>query len=125
MANRNRQAGHDFERAVVKELKDIGYGYVVTSRSESRNMDNLGVDIFDRKNELPVYIQCKNSASSVQYAKLLNSNLLPKDKATVIFHKKTHKVNKIFVSDGEFVIMDKEFFYELLKIYKENRNDKK
>ena len=55
MANRNRTAGNNFERLIVNELKELGFDDVVTSRAESRNMDNRGVDIFG--NNFPFYIQ--------------------------------------------------------------------
>ena len=122
MANRNRTAGHAYERQVVRELKNMGFKTVITSRSESRNMDNAGVDIFDTEDEpqdenhyiLPIHIQCKNSKTNVNYHNLLTSELLPKDKETVIFHKKTEKVGNKFMPRGEYVIMTKELFYELL-----------
>lgn len=116
--NRNRTAGHNYERIIIKDLKILGYTSVVTSRAESRNMDNAGVDIFDTKNgekELPFHVQCKNTTQKVDYPKLLNSELLPKDKPTFIFHKKTKKVNTRFMPEGEYVIMKKEDFYKLIK----------
>ena len=44
MANRNRTAGNQYERDIVNELKEHGYD-VVTTRSESRNADNAGIDV--------------------------------------------------------------------------------
>ena len=131
MANRNRNAGNGYERKIVNELKGMNFPSVITSRSESRNMDNAGVDIFDTKqnpNEgeriLPVHIQCKNSKTNVNYHKLLTSEDLPDDKDTVIFHKKTEKVGNRFYGRGEYVIMKKETFYDLLN-HKTNEPMKK
>ena len=45
MSNRNRTAGHDWEREVIKDLKDIGYSEAVSSRQASRETDNAGIDI--------------------------------------------------------------------------------
>lgn len=112
-ANRNRNAGNGYERLIVNELKGEGYEDVVTSRAESRNMDNKGVDIFGAS--LPVHIQCKNSKSWQDLHKLLTSELLPDDKPTVVFHRKTKKANTRFVTQGDYVSMKKEDFYELLK----------
>ena len=81
-------------------------------------MDNAGVDIFDTKQsdkELPFHIQCKNSKSIIDYNKLLSSDLLPEDKPTFIFHKKTKKANTRFVTQGEYVILKKEDFYKLIE----------
>ena len=111
--NRNRTAGHNFERAIVIELKEIGYEDVVTSRAESRNMDNAGVDIFGK--DFPYYIQCKNSKTYQKLHELITSELLPTDKPTIVFQRKTRKVTTKFVTEGDYVSMKKEVFYELLK----------
>lgn len=117
MANRNRTAGLNFERQIVLEVKELGFS-AVTSRAESRNMDNKGVDIFSpigEDNQLPVHIQCKNTTINPKYDVLLSSELLPKDKPTVVFHKKTKKAKSKFMSSGDYVILKKEDFYNLLK----------
>jgi hypothetical protein len=113
MANRNRTAGNNFERLVVNELKEQGFEDVVTSRAESRNMDNRGVDIFG--NSLPIYVQCKCSKSYPKNHDLLTSELLPTDKPTVVFHRLVKKANTRFVTQGDYVTMTKEDFYKLLK----------
>lgn len=112
MANRNRTAGNNYERLVVNELKERGFEDVVTSRAESRNMDNAGVDVFGAS--LPVHIQCKNSKTWQNLHELLTSDKLPKDKPTVIFQRKTRKANTKFVTEGDYVSMSKEVFYEIL-----------
>lgn len=128
MSNRNREAGNQYERDLVNELKEIGYD-VVTSRAESRNMDAKKVDVFsplgtDPERTLPYYIQSKFTASNPSYTSLLES--MPKDRPGLIFHKKSesykckdYKTRHRTV--GEFVIMNKELFYKLLNdsnIYK-------
>lgn len=112
MGRNNRTAGNGYERAIVRELKEYGYSDAVTTRSESRNMDNRGVDIMG--DNLPVYIQCKNSQNTPNIHKLLTSKLLPNDKPVVVFHKKTKKSAKNFVKEGEYVYMTKEDFYNML-----------
>ena len=111
-ANRNRTAGHNFEREIVKELKGLGYDEVVTSRAESRNMDNAGVDIFGKG--FPYYIQCKNSKTWQDIHGLITSEKLPTDKPTLVFQKKTKKVGERFLKEGDYVSMKKEDFYEML-----------
>jgi Holliday junction resolvase len=112
-SNRNRTAGNNFERLIVRELKELGYDDVVTSRSESKNMDDRGVDIFGP--DFPYYIQCKNSKTYQKLHDLITSEKLPKDKPTVVFQRKTRKANTKFVTEGDYVSMKKEDFYELLK----------
>jgi hypothetical protein len=122
MNNRNnRTAGHNYERLIVKELNEQFNCQAVTSRSESRNMDNAGVDVFGEN--LPVNIQCKNSKSNLKIIQLFENynkniaNIKSKahsEKPLVIFHKKTKKANKKFITEGEFVILRKEDFYNLI-----------
>jgi len=116
-SNRNRSAGHSLERLIVRELKELGYD-AVTARAESRNMDNRGIDIFSPpycSNPLPVHIQCKNTVINPHYEDLLTSELLPNDKPTVVVHRKTKKANSRFVTQGDYVIIKKNDFYNLIK----------
>ena len=110
MANRNRTAGHAYELQIVNELKEMGYD-AVTSRAESRNLDNKGVDIVT---DFPFHIQCKNSANNPDYHKLHESDLLPEDKPFAVFHKKTERKGNVFRKQGEYVILKKEDFYRIL-----------
>ena len=51
---------------IVKELKDLGFECVVTSRSESKAKDNDKVDIIDKCGQLPfnIQIQIKKTAAT-------------------------------------------------------------
>lgn len=115
MANRNRDAGHNYERKIVKELKELGYDKVVTSRAESRNMDNSGVDIFDPTDTFKFYIQNKIYKSYPKLHELIFGDIVNKDKPMLVFHKKVVKKGDRFYPQGEFVSMSKETFYKLLK----------
>lgn len=114
MANRNRNAGNQYERDIVNELKELGYKNVVTSRSESRNMDNSKVDIFDPTEEFPYFIQNKVYKSYPNLNDLINGDDVNKGKPMLVFHKKVKKANVKFLTEGEFVSMSKETFYNLL-----------
>ncbi len=112
----NRRRGHNYERQIVKELKEIGFEGIVTSRAESKNMDDRGVDIFDlnqTSTTMPFYVQCKLSTKNIAYDELLASEKLPKDKPLIIFHKKAEKANTNFTVKGEYVILNKKDFYNL------------
>lgn len=117
--NRNRQAGHGFEREIVNELKDLGYPSLVTSRAESRNMDNRGVDIFDNGleggPEFPYYIQNKTMVNQPNFHKLITAETLPTNKPTIVFYRQTEKAGKRFMKRGDYVVMDKKTFYNLIK----------
>ena len=96
----SRRRGHDFERKIVKELKELGFK-AGSSRSESRSMDSKGVDIISE--DFPFYVQCKCSCNSVNYGKLLS--VIPDEKIPVVFHRKTKRRDKNFIVEGEVKMM--------------------
>tara|TARA_X000001382_G_scaffold130921_2_gene127870 strand:+ start:1358 stop:1723 length:366 start_codon:yes stop_codon:yes gene_type:complete len=112
LSNRNRNAGHAYERKIRNELKQLGYTDVVTSRSESRNMDNMGVDLFG--DSLPFHVQCKRSKQNLNSFDLIHRENAPNDKPIVIFHDKVVRRGTRFRSLGEFVTMDKQIFYDII-----------
>ena len=60
LAKRSRRKGHDLERFVVNELKEIGYNFCKTARLGSKILDDCGVDVV---NGPPLLIQCKSGYS--------------------------------------------------------------
>ena len=81
---RNRRRGNDYERKIAKELRELGFSGVVTSRSESKNMDNNKVDLIDTENKLPCYIQLKKTTSTPQYFSIQKETTVPKDKFVIL-----------------------------------------
>jgi hypothetical protein len=45
----NKRRGSDYERQIAKELRELGYTEVVTSRSESKAMDDAKIDLIDNQ----------------------------------------------------------------------------
>lgn len=95
-----RNKGHTFERKFVEYLKIYGYE-AVTSRSESKRMDDKGVDIIDNT---PFYFQCKAVERSINNHDIINR--MPTEKMPVVVHKKNNK--------GTLVTMKLEHFANLL-----------
>lgn len=62
-----RNKGHRYETKIAQELRNLGFIDVVTSRSESKSMDDKKVDLVDRSGKLPCYIQLKNTVNTPQY----------------------------------------------------------
>lgn len=114
MANRNRDAGHNFEREIVNELKKLGFESMVTARAESRNMDNGGVDVFDSEGIFPYYIQAKIYQNYPKLQELINGEKVIKKRPMLVFHKKVKKKGERFYTEDTFVSMRKEEFYNLL-----------
>ena len=108
--NRNKNKGNNYELKIIKDLKSMNFS-AVTSRSESKNMDDKGVDIVSP--DFPYYIQCKSTVKIPSLTYLTEPTLT--DKPFIILWNKQKKVNINFKSEGEFVIMKKEDFYKLIQ----------
>jgi len=101
MTIHSKNKGNRFELEIVQLLKDNGYD-AVSSRSESKNLDDKGIDIVTNA---PFNIQCKHvERMSQPVHKLLAS--MPFDKTPVVLHKRNNK--------GVVVCMRLEDFKDLL-----------
>ena len=110
-AKQSRTKGNAFELKIVNDLKEIGYD-VCSSRSESKNLDDKKIDIFDRRGDLPVYIQSKHTASQPNYYKIEEECPL-KDKPFIICWKKSF--NDGTPSPEPVVILPYTYFLNLIK----------
>lgn len=96
-----RNKGHAFERLFCKLLRSYGYK-AQTSRSESKNMDDLGCDIIDTT---PFTYQLKAVEKlSPGYHDILASMHKNELERPVVVHKKNNK--------GTVVVMRLEDFLE-------------
>ena len=99
-----RDKGIRFELEIIDRLKELGFT-AISTRSESRNLDNLGLDIID---STPFSIQNKAverlSLPCSELLKQMGSNGLENP---VIAHKRAHK--------GTTVTMTWELFEKVLK----------
>lgn len=106
MANRNRKAGHDLERDVVRKLRDMGYE-ADTSRYASRKADDSGVDIVS---DFSFKIQCKASINQPNCHQLLTE----KDCDLIVF-RKMEKQGSRFYSKGDYAMLKLEDLFNLIK----------
>ena len=100
-----RSKGNNYEVMVCKILTDKGFS-AVSSRSESKRLDDLGADVVS---DFPFYIQCKAvERMSMPVHDLLKQmkNNLP-DKPSCIFHKRNNK--------GTVVSLELDDFLNLIK----------
>jgi AmiR/NasT family two-component response regulator len=100
-----RRAGHQYERDLVKELKELLKDEEIsTSRYSSRKLDDAKVDIFGTQ-KYGFHIQAKRYKNNPNLFGVLSE--MPTDECiNTIFWKKPHV--------GEIVCMTKQDFYELL-----------
>lgn len=115
----SKNKGSAYERQIVKELKELtGNDDISTSRASSKKLDNMKIDINDESNILPCYFQLKKTQTTPSVKKI-NADVGKLDKPLCILwniqEKKEGNVN--ITSCGEYAIIPKEFFYELLKNY--------
>ena len=106
--NNSRAVGNAYERQIRLELIALGWDKCETTRFASHALDARGVDFI---NTPPFSIQGKRWKSAPSYHEVLKS--MPQDNNyNVIIHKRPNK--------GEVVVMDKQSFYEIIKMLKSN-----
>lgn len=114
MSNRNRDAGHNFERDIVQRLKQRGWD-VLTSRYVSRRLDDSGIDI---AGDYPCKVQCKATVTTPRIEDILQSSA-----ADTIFWRKMEKRGTKFFNNGEYAIIDLETFLDIIDLA--NKKQKK
>jgi len=105
-----RRIGHNYERKIVKELKDLGFDRAATTRATSRIMDDAKIDI----NGITYNIQCKAVKTGLNVFLVLDEmetsipKLVPEREAyvNVVFHKKEGE---------EVVVLRKTDWYLIIK----------
>ncbi len=109
-----KQKGNNYELKLIKELIALGYPGLKSSRSESKNLDNDKIDIAETDAKLPCYIQAK---CTKKYPDVVTNikNCPRKDRPLAIIWNKQIDKGVNMGSDGEYVIIPKSFFYELIK----------
>lgn len=120
----SKTKGSAYERQIVNELKELtGSDNIATSRSSSKKLDNMKIDIFDEEGILPCYFQLKKTQTTPSVKKI-NAEVGKLDKPLCILwnvqEKKEGNVN--ITSLGEYAIIPKSFFYELLADFIEEKN---
>lgn len=109
-SKKSRSKGSKYELDIIKELSELGYKGLVSSRSQNRNLDNAKIDIAETEDKLPFYCQCKATANTPNIESI--SEACPyKDKPLIIFWKK-QKQNSI---SKDYVLMPKNLLYTLLQ----------
>lgn len=98
-----RNAGHNYERTLAAEMREIGFDACVTSRSESKSRDDAGVDLCFTG---PLNIQAKRWKSAPSYHETLRAMPDEPGQINCIFHKRPHR--------GEVVVMAKADFMEMV-----------
>ena len=80
----NRNRGHRAEQKIVKELQELGFSGVVSSRSESKSTDDNKIDIIDKDHKLPCDIQIKHTLQTPQYFAIREQSTAPNETFCII-----------------------------------------
>jgi hypothetical protein len=103
-----RTKGHDYERLIAAEFREQGFSAAQTSRAVNLAADAAGIDL---QGTAPFHIQCKCLQTGVNYAAVLAAMPNVQGAYNLVFSKITPR-------KGEYVIMSKATFYELLTMLK-------
>lgn len=117
----SKNKGNRYEQKIARELREIGFTGVKTSRTQNKEADNNKVDIVDTENKLPVNIQIKKTQSIPSYFKIREESTVDPNTFCIIWAKQEKKEKNI-CTIGEVAIVPKEFFYEMLKLYNERNS---
>lgn len=98
-----RNKGNTYERSIVNECKALGYPNAITSRLESKRMDDAGVDVL---NVSGYHIQCKRTERIPRFDDILIG--MPKDKVPVVFHKRNNHPDTVTMLKSDFYNMIKK-----------------
>ena len=109
-AKKNKSKGSSFELFIIKELTELGYKGLVSSRSQSKNLDNAKIDIAETEDKLPFYCQCKATANTPNIESI-ESGCTYKDRPLVVFWRKQRQGS----ISKDYVLMPKQLLYDLLK----------
>lgn len=116
-----RAKGHRLERDRVKFWKSIGYEHAATSRAESKNADNAGIDLCN----IPVIEQCKNGYErGINYMSLIKDIEGRVKKTTynkheiIIIHKRKHFFDAVMLKKTYLNFTSKITDKELLMLIK-------
>ena len=111
-AKRSKQKGSQLELDVIHKLNEIGYT-TVSSRANSKMLDNSKVDIDDLGGNLPLYIQCKATQTTPSYFKI-EEECPMKDKPFIVIWKKQDKEGGN--SPGTIAMVPLSVLYDYLKL---------
>lgn len=103
-----RKKGNNFEVKVCNDLKALSFN-AVTSRSNNKNLDDLGVDIMTTV-PFPLNVQCKNLTKEAETVDLKPLLRIKTFHNPVLISKLSHKGRKSY---GTFVTMSYETFIAL------------
>lgn len=100
-----RKKGHAFELYLVNLFKSLGFGECVSSRSESKRMDDAKVDLCYTE---PFYVQAKAVEKLGCVHAILDSMPKKKGITNLVWHKKNRKGSIVCMKEEDFIVILKK-----------------
>lgn len=104
MAIKAKDKGNKYELAIASFFRNLGWTECVTSRSESKRLDDVGIDLCYTH---PFNVQTKALERTPPYHVLLQTMPKKHDQINLVFHKRNNK--------GTVVVMDLDAFEHIVK----------
>lgn len=119
-----KQKGSNYELKIIKELIDLGYEGLKSSRSQNKNLDAAKVDIAETVDKLPFYVQNKCTKNTPNYFKIREECPLHDRELVLFWNRQEVKEGQFNMSSkGEVVFVPKSLFYKMLIAYKNFYNE--
>ncbi len=112
--------GNSYERQIARELRELGFEGIKTSRSESKSTDDNKIDLIDINGILPLGIQLKKTKATPSYFTIREQTTWNNDLFCILWNKQING-NINMKSIGECAIISKNLFYKLIKNYYLNK----
>lgn len=115
----NKKRGNIWELLCIHNVCRKYWPESVSSRSESRRLDDAGVDICFTD---PFYFQCKTTSKRLNYKKVLE-DMPQNENINVILERLTEKRGSRFYKLEDYVHLTLSDFLKLLEMIYDNEND--
>lgn len=112
MARNNRRRGHDYERELAQEYRDLGWEDCTTTRYSSRKKDDAGIDL---DFTAPLAIQAKYYKNQPNFSKVIDEMKTVTGEIPIVHFKRNKGKGQ---AKDELVIMKKEDWYEIVEMLK-------
>ena len=100
--------GNSYERQIARELRELGFEGIKTSRSESKSTDDNKIDLIDINGILPLGIQLKKTKATPSYFTIREQTTWNNDLFCILWNKQING-NINMKSIGECAIISKKF----------------
>ena len=113
----SKNKGSAYERLIVNELKEMtGNENISTSRSSSKKLDNMKIDINDEDGIFPCYFQLKKTQTTPSIKNIAGAVGKTDKPLCILWNIQIKKPGNVNItSGGEWAFIPKHLFYRLLK----------